>query len=316
MHELFAFFTGLLSFIPGFGAPAEPIYTGYLEADYVYAAPATSGQIASLPVREGQAVRAGDTLAVLSSAQQEAALRGAEARVAAADATWRNLVTGGRAQEIEVTRAALNKAKADLTLAQSNFDRSQSLFERGVIAAAQVDQDRSSLASAQAQVNQMEAQLQVAELPARDAQQVAAEANLNAARADADKARADLADRTLTAPVDGRIERLYFSQGEMLAAGTPLLSLLPEGKLKAKFYINEADRSAFALGDRVEVSCDGCAARLMATLTFLASDPQTTPPIIYSRDERSRLVFLAEAQLDAPGNLLPGQPIAVRRIEK
>ena len=167
MHELFAFFAGLLSFIPGFGAPAEPIYTGYLEADYVYAAPVSGGQIASLPVSEGQAVRAGDTLAVLSSAQQEAALRGAEAQVAAADATWRNLVTGGRAQEIEVTRAALNKAKADLTLAQSNFERSQSLFERGVIAAAQVDQDRSSLASAQAQVNQMEAQLQVAELPAR-----------------------------------------------------------------------------------------------------------------------------------------------------
>ena len=314
MSDLWAWLFGLLAFIPGLGPPPEPVYTGYLEADYVYAAPVSAGRIASLPVKEGQVVRAGDVLAVLATDQQEAALRGAEARVEAADATWRNLVTGSRAQEIDVTRAALTKAKADLALAQSNFDRSQNLFERGVIAQAKVDQDRSSLASAQAQVDQIEAQLQVAELPARDAQQVAAEADLNAAQADADKARADLSDRTITAPIDGRIERLYFSLGEMLPLGTPLLSILPEGRLKAKFYIGEADRAAFALGDEVEISCDGCATGLRGTLTFLASDPQTTPPIIYSRHERSRLVFLAEAELAEPGKLLPGQPVTVRRL--
>lgn len=316
MNEFFAALMGLFAFIPGLGPASEPVYSGYLEADYVYAAPVGGGQIASLPVSEGQVVKSGDVLAVLASAQQEAVLRGAQARVEAADATWRNLVTGSRAQELEVTRAALAKAKADLALAQSNFDRSRNLFERGVISQAQVDQDRSGLASAQAQVNQIEAQLQVAELPARDAQQVAAEASLKAAQADADKARADLADRTLAAPIDGRIERLFFSQGETIGAGAPLLSLLPEGKLKARFFINEADRSGFGLGDVVEVACDGCAEGLRATLTFLASDPQTTPPIIYSRDERSRLVFMAEAQLEEPGKLLPGQPVTVRRVKK
>jgi len=315
MNEFFAFLLGLLSFIPGLGAPAEPVYSGYLEADYVYVAPVSGGQIVSLPVSEAQTVKAGDVLAVLASDQQQALLRSAEAQVSAADATWRNLITGSRAQELDVTRASLEKAQADLALAQANFDRSRSLFERGVIAQAQVDQDRTSLDSAQAAVNQMQAQLQVAKLPARDDQQVAAEANLKAAQANADKARADLADRTVKAPVDGRIERLFFSQGETAPTGTPLLSLLPPGKLKARFYIGEADRALFALGDEVEVSCDGCPAGLRGSVTFLASDPQTTPPIIYSRDERSRLVFLAEAQMAEPGNLLPGQPVSVRRIK-
>lgn len=316
MNGFLAFLMGLLAFIPGLGPPAEPVYTGYLEADFVYVAPVSAGQIASLPVEEGQTVKAGEILAVLTTTQQEAALRAAEARVEAANATWRNLVTGERAQEIAVAQAALNQAKAGLALAQANADRSQALYDHGVVSKAQLDQDQSSLATAKAQVNQMQAALQVAELPARTAQQVAAEASYNAAQADADTARADLADRTLTAPVDGRIERLYFRQGETIATGTPLLSLLPPNKLKAKFYINEVDRSAFAIGDSVVVACDGCVENLKATVTFLASSPQTTPPIIYSRDERSRLVFRAEAQLAEPGNLLPGQPVTVRRIAK
>jgi HlyD family secretion protein len=318
MNEIMAFLTALLALvIPGFGAPAEPVYSGYLDADYVYAAAVSPGTIAEVRVAEGQQVKAGDVLFVLDSAQQQALLASAEARVRAADANWRNLVTGSREEEIKVISASLDKAQADLKLAQTNFERSQKLHETGVIPVARVDADRNTLASAEAQVEQLQAQLAVAELPARDAQQVAAEADYRAAQAEADKARADLADRTIRAGADGRIERLYFSAGEMAPAGTPLASILPAGKLKAKFYVGEADRAGFAIGDQVTVSCDGCAAGgLAAHVSFLASDPQTTPPIIYSREERSRLVFLAEATLDAPGSLLPGQPVSVRKAEK
>ena len=111
------------------------------------------------------------------------------------------------------------------------------------------------------------------------------------------------------------IERLYFDAGEMSAAGTPVLSLLPAGALKVKFYLPEPARQGFALGDSVAVSCDGCPAGLTATLSYMASDPQFTPPVIYSRDERQRLSFLAEATLD-PGTMLhPGQPVTLARPE-
>ena len=139
----------------------------------------------------------------------------------------------------------------------------------------------------------------MAELPARDAQQWQAEANLAAAKADAEKARADLADRTVVAPREGRVERLYFAAGEVAGAGTPVVALLPAEALKVKFYVAEAERAALALGQTVAVACDGCAAGLTARLSYFAADPEFTPPVIYSRDERQRLSFLAEAVLAA-----------------
>ncbi|MDB5560796.1 MAG: HlyD [Hyphomicrobiales bacterium] len=315
MSAIWAFLTGLVALvIPGFGAPAQPIYTGYVEADYVYVAPAAAGTIASIPVKEAQAVHKGDVLFTLSAEQQQALLRAAQAQVAAAKADAENLSTGGRTEELDVARASLKKAEADLALAQTNADRTAKLYAQGFAPQSRLDQDNATLASARAQANQLQAQLAVTELPARNAQQAAAEASLAAAQAQADKAAADLADRTVVAPTDGRIERVYYSAGEMAALGTPVVSLLPDAALKVKFYINEANRTAFKLGDTVGVTCDGCAPGLKATLSFLASDPQTTPPIIYSRDERSRLVFLAEARLAATGGVLPGQPVTVSQV--
>lgn len=316
MKEIIGFFTGLIAIaVPGFGTPPEPVYTGYIEADYVYAAPVTPGTIEAIAVREGDIVRKGDMLFTLSSTQQQALVRAAEARVAAARANWDNLVTGGRAEEVEVVRASLNKAEADLALAQSTAERSQRLFEVGSTPQAKVDQDQAALASAEAQVEQLKAQLAVAELPARGAEQIAAEANLLAAEADADKARSDLLDRTVYASADGQVEKLYYDEGEMAAAGVPVLSLLPVDAMKVRFYVAETDRSAFTLGDPLAVTCDGCPTGLKASLTQLASEPQFTAPIIYSRDERSRLVYLAEATLDYAGGLLPGQPVTVVRPE-
>ena len=90
-----------------------------------------------------------------------------------------------------------------------------------------------------------------------------------------------------------------------------ITSLAPLGALKVKFYLNQADRNQFAMGQEVSVSCDGCPAGLTGTLSYFASDPQFTPPIIYSRDERNRLVFLAEATMSADSAILPGQPVSI-----
>src|SRR5690606_11183383 len=138
---------------------------------------------------------------------------------------------------------------ADLSLARETSARSGKLFAEGLIPQAKYDTDRATLASAEAAVAQLQAQLKVAELPARDAQQAQAEANLAAARADAEKARADLADRTVVAPAAGRVERLYYGAGEMAGAGAPVLALLPADALKVKFYVAEAERPQFALGE-------------------------------------------------------------------
>ncbi len=312
MDQFLSWLTGLIAIvIPGFGVAPAPVWNGYVEADYVYVAAAAPGIIETIAVREGDVVGMGGLLFALQQDQQRALLRAAEARIAVAAANAQNLSTGSRIEEVEVIRASLGKAEADLAFARTTLVRSEKLAAEGLTPEAKVEQDRATLASAQAQVAQLKAQLAVAELPARDPLQLAAEASLGAAEADADKARSDLADRTVSAPLAGQVERVYFRSGEMAAAGVPVISLLPEGALKVKFYVAEAERPQFALGQQVRISCDGCAEGLTATLSWFASDPQYTPPVIYSRDERTRLSFLAEATLDEGSLLPPGQPVTV-----
>lgn len=312
MNEFLAgFVAAIMSIIPG--GPGETAgYAGYLEADYVYAAPVSAGRIVELLVVEGQEIGAGDLLFTLDDGQQRALLAAAAARVEAARATLENLETGSRAEEIDVIRANLSKARADLALAQSNLERSEKLLAAGTVASVRVEQDRAALAAAEAQVAQLTAQVNVAELPARDAQQLAAEANLAAAEADAGRAALDLGDRQTVAPVTGTVDRLFYATGEIAMVGAPVVSILPGGALKARFFVPEADRAALAIGQMVSVECDGCST-MPATVTYLGSEPQTTPPVIYSREERGRLVYLVEARLDAPGTLRPGQPVTVLR---
>lgn len=315
MDSFLAWLTGLIALIiPGFGADGIQQFNGYVEARYVYAAAATAGPIETISVREGDRVLEGDLLFRLRQEQQIALLQAAEARVAAAEANLQNLATGGREDEVDVARASLQKAEADLSLARETSVRSGKLFAEGLIAQSKYDQDRAALASAEAAVKQLAAQLKVTELPARDAQQQQAEANLAAAEADAEKVHSDLADRTITAPAAGRIERVFFDAGEVVSAGAPVVSILPEGALKVKFYLPEAARTEFTLGQQVAVSCDGCPDGLTARLSYFASDPQFTPPVIYSRDERQRLSFLVEATLEG-AELHPGQPVTVERLE-
>src|SRR5690606_38609630 len=310
MDQFIAWLFGLIALIvPGFGAPQTPSWNGYIEADYVYVAAPSGGTIASITASEGGMVQAGDVLFTLDDRAQQAALRAAEARVEVAEANADNLATGSRDAELDVIRANLEKARADLDLARSQAERTDEMLARGLVPQAQADRDNATLASAQAQLAQIEAQLRVAELPARNPQRDAAEASLIAARADAEQARFALADRTIHAPVDGQVDRIYFAAGEIAPAGGPVLALLPEDALKVKFYVPEAERTNLSHGQTVAISCDGCAAGLTAAIGSFASEPQFTPPVIYSREERERLAFLVEATLAPDTVLHPGQPV-------
>ena len=299
--------------VPGFDAPVAPVYNGYLEADYVYVSPLSAGRIVTIFAEEGASVQAGQVLVTLEDSAQKAALQASQAGVRQAEANLDNLQTGSRQDEIAVIAAALRRAEADKVLAEANFARTQGLARQGQISQAKVDQDQAGLASATAQVDQLSAQLNVARLPARDAQRVAAEAALAMAQAVAEQARIGLADRALRAPVSGLLDRRFYDAGEVAGSGAPVLSLFQPDKIKVIFYIPETDRASFRLGNVMRLGCDGCPPDLSARVIKLASQPQFTPPILYSRDERSRLVFRGEAQVSGATGLLPGQPVTLWR---
>ncbi|GGE32575.1 secretion protein HlyD [Primorskyibacter flagellatus] len=296
---------------PALGGPQTPAYNGYAEADYVYVAPASAGRLSDIAVAEGDRVATGDLMFRLDDAHQTAALRGAEAEVAVARANLDNLSTGSRSEEIDVIRASLQQSRADQKLAATNLTRSETLRDTGAVSQARVDADRTAFESASAKVAQLQAQLQVAELPARDAQRIAAEASLRAALAKRDDAKTALDDREVTSPAAGFVDKVYYTGGEVAGAGAPVIAIFPPDALKALFFVPEPDRASIRTGQTLTVSCNGCPAGVTATVTRLATTPQYTPPIIYSREERARLVYRAEARLDGAEGLLPGQPLTL-----
>lgn len=297
-----------------FGSPEASSYNGYLEADYLYVAPQSPGRVVAISAVEGELVHAGQVLATLENTTQTAQLQAALAGVAVAQANLENLRTGSREEEIEVIRASLHRAEADQTLARSTLSRSTQLLAQRSVAQAQVDQDRAALQSADALVEQLTAQLRVAQLPARDAQLVSAQATLDMARAEADQARIALEDRVLLSPIAGKVEKVFFDVGEVAATGSPVLSIFPPDRLKAIFFVPEAMRPSVAIGAQLDLTCDNCPPGITARISRLASDPQYAPPILYSRDERARLVFRAEAVLSGATALLPGQPVTLRPV--
>ncbi|OWY17443.1 hypothetical protein B6V73_07170 [Thioclava sp. JM3] len=316
LDTILAWISALLAaIIPGYGDAPMPHYSGYVEGEYVYVAPSVTGRIKTLAVVEGDTVKADQFLFDMDSTKQQAAVRAAEAKIGTASANLNNLETGSRDPEIEVIKASLEQAIAHRNLAESALKRTEDLFAGEIVAQAKVDVDRAALEEAEAQVAQLKAQLEVAALPARSAQLLAAQKTLEAAQADADLARSQLDDMTVAAPVEGRIETVYYKAGEVAAAGAPVLSILPPNALKVLFFLPEAERADFALGDQLEMECDGCDTGIKVTISKMASEPQYTPPIIYSREERSRLVFRAEARIPAGATLLPGQPVSLRRVK-
>ena len=102
-----------------------------------------------------------------------------------------------------------------------------------------------------------------------------------------------------------------FRTGEMVSAGRPVLALLPPGNLKVRFFVSEAMLPQIRIDDVVNVHCDGCPSGLTAKVSFIARSSEFTPPVIYSLEERSKLVFLVEARPEQPDKLRVGQPVSV-----
>lgn len=306
-----AVLAALGSLLPNFG-PAETVYYGYVEAEYVYVAPASAGTIGSIATAAGARVEAGDELFGLDTRAQEAQLASARAQLSAARAGLDNLTTGRREEELAITERALERARSERELAQQNYERTQPLFEQGVVPRARLDQDHAALMAAQAAVEELEAQLTVGRLPARPAELEAARAQVEAAGAEVVRLEVALADRIVAAPVAGVVEQVYFAVGEQAVPTMPVVSILPAGALEIRFFVTESERQQIRPGDAMSVACRGCESPVAAEVTWLATDAQFNPPIIYSRQDRADLVYLVKAKPEAGAALKVGQPVEVR----
>jgi HlyD family secretion protein len=138
-----------------------------------------------------------------------------------------------------------------------------------------------------------------------------AEAALRTAQARLNSSQTRLTRRQVFSPVSGTVEQIYFRVGEMAPSGKPVVALLPPGNLKVRFFVNEAELPRLKIGEIVSIRCDGCAGDLTAKVSFMARTSEFTPPVIYSIEERSKLVFMIEARPEHPERVRVGQPVSV-----
>ena len=182
----------------------------------------------------------------------------------------------------DLQKADLNQQMATLANAQQTFDRAQALSKTGSGTQANYDAALSALRIAEARVNTSQTRL---------------------------------ARRSANAPVTGTVHQIYFREGEMVQQQRPVLSILPPGNMKVRFFVSETELAKLAIGQDVRVSCDGCAADLTAKIYYIATTAEYTPPVIYSQEERHKLVYLVQARPNKPDLLRVGQPVSVTLLD-
>jgi HlyD family secretion protein len=293
--------------------PESTAYQGYVEAEYVRVASPLSGTLLRLSVDRGAHVKPEDTLFVLEQEAEQAARLGAEQRMRQSEARLADLRKGRRPDEIAAIEAQRRQALAALELSRANLQRDEKLVAGGFLSEARLDETRSAFDRDQARLQELQAQLRVARLAARGDEIRAAEAEVNAARAAMAQAQWSLDQKAVRSPVGGIVQDRLFLPGEWVPAGSPVVSLLPPENLKLRFFVPQRDLPRLKVGGPVLARCDGCPQDIPATVSFISTQAEYTPPVIYSRESRAKLVFLVEAKVapERAATLHPGQPVDV-----
>jgi HlyD family secretion protein len=292
-------------------APAG--FNGYAEAEFTRVAAPLAGRLTQLAVQRGAQVAAGATLFTLEHEAETAALQEAQAREQRSQALARDLQKGQRRDELAAAQAALDAAQAALLESERELGRQQALAAQGFTSGANLDALKAQRDANAARVRQLQAQLRTARLGGREDAQVAALAEARAASAVVAQSAWKLEQTSVEAPVAARVEDTLYRPGEWVNAGVPVVTLLEPSAIKLRFFVPESRLNEVKVGSTVRVQCDGCGAPINATVRRVATQAEFTPPVIYSKDNRSRLVFLVEAWPSAEDakRLHPGQPVDV-----
>lgn len=314
MRSLLAI-TLLTVFLTACGGEKEAgVYQGYAEGEYVFVAPQESARIAEVAVQRGQRVRQGDILFRMEATDVAAEHAEAMAKLAQAEAQLADLEKSQkRDPEIAAIKAQIEQASATFVQADRDFTRKKELASRDFVSTLSLDTARAARDRSEAQINELKSQLENAGLSARPDDIAAAHRNVEAARAALTRAEWRLNERIVRAPEAGYIEDTLRRTGEIASPTAPVISLLPPQNRKIRFFVPEADLQGVKVGQQVALACDHCPSGLAGEVTYVSSDAEFTPPVIFSVESRQKLVFMVEARpLGEAIRLNPGQPVDVR----
>ena len=286
---------------------------GYVEGEFVYVASSQAGRLQQLAVARGQRLEANAPLFSLEAEEEAAARLQAQRQLDSLRAQLADIGEGKRVPELNVIRAQLAQAQASARSSAAASARDEAQYQAGGLSQAERDASRATADSNAARVQELRAQLEVAELPGRSEQIRGQSALVEAASAALAQAQWKLDQKSVRASRAGLVFDTLYRPGEWVAAGNPVVRMLPPENIKLRFFSPESALGNFAVGQRVLVHCDGCRADIAATVDYVAAEAEYTPPLIFSEESRSKLVYLVEARpnrADAQA-LHPGQPVQV-----
>lgn len=290
-------------------------YQGYVEADWVFVGPDDAGRLTILATSEGSQVAKGaplfsvdDTLELAARDQAQSALQQAQAKLARLQAPDK------RPEEIAVLQATAERTKAAYDESEKNLARQRALFAEGHASKASLDDAVSTRDQDLAAWKEAQRQITVGNMPAHDMDIAAAQQEVAMNTQALAQAQQKLDRRHIVSPVSGLVQEIYYRPGEVVPAGQPVAQLLPPGNLKLRFYVPEPDLPKIAQGGAIAISCDGCGTGLTGHIYFISGSSEFTPPVIFSLEERAKLVYLIEARPDQPERLRVGQPVTVTLV--
>jgi len=299
--------------LAGCGEPTPSTLQGYVEGEYVRIAAPFAGTLVKLDTQRGQNVTAGAPLFALEAENEDAARREAEERMKRAQAQLDDLRRGARPTEIEAVRMQLSQAQVAAGHSERELARQLDLVSKGFVTQQRADDSRAQRDRDRGRVAELNAQLETIRAGSRPDEIRAAEAEAAAAREALKQADWKLRQKTVASTVDGAVTDTLFTRGEWVPAGAPVVAVLPAANVKVRFFVPEPRLGAVKVGQKVSVACDGCGAPITANVSYIAPQAEFTPPVIYSKDSRAKLVFMVEARPAAADamKLHPGQPVDV-----
>lgn len=288
---------------------------GYIEAEPVLVASSQPGALTQLHVTKGDWVEPKSKLFNLEQVNELAQVTEAQATYQRLTAIIDDNLKGKRPEELAALQAELDSAKASLKLSEIDLKRQIDLIKSGYTSKSNLDSLTAQRDKNLALVAELNAQIKLAELGARQDLIQASKEEANAAKAKLEQAqwRLDQKNLILTTPHKVRVEDIYFRIGEWVPAGTPVMKLQMLEFIKARFFVPEAMLPKIKLGQKIQLLCDGCQQNLFATVSFISDHVEFTPPVIFSEQNRERLVFMVEATpFPAEAiHLKAGQPIQI-----
>jgi HlyD family secretion protein len=248
--------------------PAVPI-VGVVRTTEVRVAPEVGGQLATVKVRKGDRVRAGDVVAELSAIELSASVEQARTALAAAMADRDHVYAGVRDEEIAALAAGISKAKAKLEFAQQQLTRVSQLARNDIASQQSLDQGQNDAAAAEADVAEAEANHAAAVAGPTKEQRAIADAQVTAAASALAVLERRLAKTILHAPADGVVSVIVAEIGENIRAGQPVLAIAETGKQWLSFNAREDLLHGLTVGSKVDVARPGGAGPTPAIVTEL-----------------------------------------------